>query len=152
MASSDRAPDRAPGGPARGRLPGATPVEQLGGFTLSVNVRQVVADRADFAHTLVPSRTLRGFDGAALRSLALSADGTRLLVGVHPLDGPRVNYAIDLEYLADFVAGVHLARRREEAAEAEEAARNATKPDEVHPADAPNDEVDDEPANGTPGA
>lgn len=82
-------------------------------FRIDLPVHEVVAQRTDFGEALVPQRTLRSPDGRVIRELSLSADGACLLVDVMDEHSPRREYAISLEYLADFVALVHAARRRE---------------------------------------
>jgi hypothetical protein len=81
-------------------------------FKISLPVHESDALREHIGDVLVP--TLRLSDGGEdlVRNLALSVDGSALVIRVQTESAPSGTYAVDLTELADFVALVHMARAR----------------------------------------
>jgi hypothetical protein len=88
-------------------------------FKITLPVHESSALREHIGDVLVP--TLRLSDGGEdlLRNLALSVDGSALVIRVQSESAPAGTYTVDLAELADFVALVHGARSRGEEARRE---------------------------------
>ena len=84
-------------------------------FNVDLPVHESDATRRDFGTELVPVGRLRTPAEDIVRNLTLSADGRLLLIRVQSEKATQGTYAVDLEYLADFVAHVHASIGRGEA-------------------------------------
>jgi hypothetical protein len=88
-------------------------------FKITLPVHESAALREHIGDVLVP--TLRLSDGGEdlVRNLALSVDGSALVIRVQTESAPPGTYTVDLAELANFVALVHGARARVEEARRE---------------------------------